>query len=180
MAAYPHDGLDPFEFRDRIIRPTLHIFGAKFETDAAVNLLLGTAIQETNLDHLKQLAGGPAAGLYQIEPATHEDLIKTYFFQGLPSEIIGRQNAERRRRRALYFSVLDMFRSQVPAAVLQLEGSLFYQTAVARFIYWRVPKALPDADDIPGLAAYWKKWWNTPLGKGTVAQYIKNWKRAMG
>jgi hypothetical protein len=43
----------------------------------------------------------------------------------------------------------------------QLEANLLYQIAIARIHYLRVPKPLPDADDLPGLAAYWKRYWNT-------------------
>lgn len=173
-----HDGLNPFQFRDRVIRLVLHILGPKFESEAAVNLLVGTAIQETNLDHLVQVSG-PALGFYQIEPKTYDDLMLNYFFRGMPWEILSQQNAERRMRREMYLNLVTGFESSFPPKIKQLEGDMYYQTAVARFIYWRIPHSLPAANDLPGLAAYWKQYWNTPMGAGTEQQFIDNWNRAM-
>jgi hypothetical protein len=41
----------------------------------------------------------------------------------------------------------------------------------------RVPTPLPDATDVPALAAYWKKHYNTHLGSGTVVKAIKKYER---
>ena len=35
--------------------------------------------------------------------------------------------------------------------------------------------ALPDADNVAELAHYWKLYYNTPEGKGTVEEFIKNY-----
>ncbi|MEE9541175.1 MAG: hypothetical protein V3V85_06750, partial [Candidatus Thorarchaeota archaeon] len=48
--------------------------------EAAVNLLLGTVYQESTINgitHLKQV-GGPALGIYQIEPDTEHDTWENY------------------------------------------------------------------------------------------------------
>ncbi len=63
-------------FREQIIRPVL--VRLDMHSEAAENLVLGTAIHESNLTHLVQLGGGPALGFYQMEPATEWDLIKNY------------------------------------------------------------------------------------------------------
>src|SRR6056300_1676988 len=68
--------LDPAQFRSQIIIPALDVLG--LNSKAAQELLLGTAIQESRLTYLKQIGGGPALGLYQIEPATHHDLYANY------------------------------------------------------------------------------------------------------
>lgn len=68
--------LAPEEFLSGAIRPALarlRLGGA-----AAERLLLGTALTESGLVHLRQSGGGPARGLYQIEPATHRDLWRHY------------------------------------------------------------------------------------------------------
>ena len=60
------------QFKDHIIVPTLKKIG--LHSDAAVQLLLGTAVQESRLMYLKQLKGGPAIGFYQIEVITLNDI----------------------------------------------------------------------------------------------------------
>ena len=36
----------------------------------------------------------------------------------------------------------------------------------------RVPEPLPAADDIPGLAAYWKEYYDTPRERGTAGEFV--------
>ena len=54
----------------------------------------------------------------------------------------------------------------------QLVWNLGYATAMARLVYRRRPEPLPAAEDIPGLAAYWKAHFNTAAGRGTAAKFI--------
>ena len=63
--------LDPELFRRRVIRPVIRRLDLR--SPMAERLLLGTAMTESGLRHLRQVRG-PACGLYQIEPATHRDL----------------------------------------------------------------------------------------------------------
>ena len=64
--------LDPGQFRALVVRPA--IVDLDLWSQAAENLLVGTALVESRLTHLRQLAGGPALGVFQMEPATHHDL----------------------------------------------------------------------------------------------------------
>ena len=53
-----------------------------------------------------------------------------------------------------------------------LATNLVYGAAVSRLCYYRKPDALPEDRDIEGQAAFWKRHYNTPLGKSTVTKYI--------
>lgn len=141
--------IDPRQFREHVVRPTLTVNG--LWSQAAENLLVGTAIQESRLTYLVQHGGGPALGVYQIEPATHEDVWVNYL-RYRPHQWLAREPDS--------------------ALVTDLE----YATAIARIIYYRRPEPLPDADDIEGLGAYWKQHYNTPLGKGRVAEWVLNYR----
>ena len=50
---------------------------------------------------------------------------------------------------------------------------------MARIHYLRVPEALPAADDVVGLAAYWKRYYNTELGAGTVEKFVESYQRIL-
>jgi hypothetical protein len=152
-------------FRDEIIQPTLNYVGANvrgFASQSAVELLLGTAAQESNFEHLVQLGNGPAVSLYQIEPNTYLDLNANYL-----SSASRRDLAER----------VHALKALVPADREQLIGNLMFATAIARLIYWRSPVSLAAPGDIAGHAHVWKKVYNTPLGKGREADFISNYQR---
>ena len=43
---------------------------------------------------------------------------------------------------------------------------------MTRIHYLRVPEKLPEANDVEGLARYWKKYYNTSAGKGTEKDFM--------
>ncbi len=152
-------GIKASELRQYVIRPTLKAIN--LWSIAAENLLLGTAAQESQLGHYLTQVKGPALGIYQIEPNTHKDVWKNYLkYQHELSDAI---------------SHLSSNRCTWEAKESELITNLAYNTAIARVIYYRVPEALPDANDIAGLANYWKQHYNTHLGKGKVKEFIKHY-----
>jgi hypothetical protein len=136
---------------------------------AAENLVVGTALHESSgLRHLDQVTGpddatlGPAIGLFQIEPATHADLQANFLAY----------------RPALADRLARLLAAE-PEREAQLATNLCYATAVCRLIYLRAPEPLPKADDVEGLARYWKRFYNTRRGRGAEAQFILHY-RAQG
>ena len=145
-------GLHPEQFRRLVIRPTLQ--GLGLWSPAAERLLLGTAVVESGLKFLTQHGDGPARGVYQIEPATADDLAKNWL-----------------TFRPRWAHKLAAFASEQPSNG-QLVSNLAYATAVARLIYYRRPEALPDPENLRGLADYWKAHFNTTAGKGDPAKFV--------
>lgn len=68
-------GLNLSQFKSLIVRPALA--GARLGGEAAVNLLTGTCLVESGLSWLEQIKG-PALGIAQMEPATHDDCWVNY------------------------------------------------------------------------------------------------------
>jgi len=65
------------DFRRDVIAPVLQKSG--LDSEAAEELLLGTAVQESlNFKYRRQMGGGPARGYFQMEPATHDDIWDNY------------------------------------------------------------------------------------------------------
>lgn len=148
-------GIRAFDLRHYIIRPTLQHL--QLWTKAAENLLLGTAAQESELGTYLHQLNGPALGIYQIEPATHDDIWQHYLDY----------------RRPLAQRVLALGNAREE----QLIANLNYATAIARLVYLRAPQALPAHNDLDGLAHYYKRYYNTPKGKATPQQFIENYQR---
>ena len=155
--------LDIRQFRDLVIVPALEII--ELHSPAAEELVLGTHLQESKLRKLKQWPTGPAVGLPQMEPYTHTDLWTTY---------LNRKPDLARKARSLMLADSDEI-----GFAQQMAGNLYYAAAMCRIRYYRVPEALPEAGDIRAQAKYWKRYYNTRLGKGTVTEYIKCWKKYM-
>lgn len=151
-------GILAHELRLYVIRPTLQMID--LWSEAAENLLLGTAAQESRLGRYLTQTRGPALGIYQIEPATHLDVWES-FLNAHPTLL--------EKTKAL-LSHYDA--NHKDAALIT---NLSYSTVIARIIYYRAPKTLPAANDIQGLAAYWKKYYNTPLGKGKTTEFVSNY-----
>lgn len=153
--------IDVKQFRSEIVKPTLIYLG--MWSPAAENLIVGTAIQESHLTYLRQLGGGPALGIMQMESATHNDIWEHYisFRDALEAKIIG-------------------LIAPYSPPVGQLAGNMPYAVAMARVHYWRDPEPLPHADDVMGLAEIWKRVYNTELGAGTVSEFAHNYQKYAG
>lgn len=59
----------------------------------------------------------------------------------------------------------------------RLEG-MPQEAAICRLIYERAPGCIGATPQEQ--AAYYKHWYNTPLGKATVEEYLRNWQAAEG
>jgi len=130
-------------------------------SDAAVNLLLGTAAQESHLGtYIKQIGNGPALGIFQMEPATEKDIWDSYL----------------KYRFEIADKIFDISGVEEPSP-LHLQGNLIYQIVMARLHYRRKRDPLPSAGDELGLAAYWKNHYNTSKGKGTIEEFVHNYRK---
>lgn len=155
-------GISPKHLLEYVIRPTLKHIGL-YSEDAEI-LLIDTLAQESMLGHyLKQLKG-PALGPYQIEPPTHKDVYDNF--------LIFNKNYLLRQRVAS-LSRFEHSENRECELITNLE----YSTAIARLIYYRAPEKLPSKDDVEGRARYWKKYYNTPKGKGTEEEFISSHER---
>jgi len=152
--------IDPGQLLQHIIRPVLQ--SLNLYSIAAERLVLGTACQESECGRWVRQIGGPALGIYQMEPATYDDLWTNFLaYQPTLGPKVKKYAA------GLVLSNAD-----------ELVGNLYLATAMCRVHYYRVKEPLPD--DLPGQAAYWKQYYNTPSGAGTEAQYRSSWNRFVG
>jgi hypothetical protein len=152
------------QYKQYVLLPVLNAL--EMDSPEAIELMVGTGLQESRFKHLRQLSGGPGIGFYQMEMATAEDIVYRYT-----------QNKK------------HDFRTKVSRAVplgeplwlltpdeleWELTVNLALQVLLARLKYYMVPEPIPPARDFKGHAAYWKQHYNTPLGAGTVDQYMEN------
>ena len=159
-----------------VIRPTLN--SLSLGGTPAEMLVLGTAAHESRgFTAIKQIGGGPALSMWQIEPATVRDTInrctvaaRDKIVDLLPSgALLG----------------IDLhntpFRELSDLCIKQLPGNLYLGAAMCRAVYYLKPFKMPSAND-PNidekiLAKIWKQFYNTPLGAGKEQDFIDAWKR---
>jgi len=156
-------GINPTQFFDDVITPTLDCMGRiidkRMSSDESKCIMLGTACAESQLTFLRQFNSGPAIGFYQMEPATYADHIKYCERKG-----------EEFKSKVIY-CIYQEERKDFPHGS-QLIYNLRLQTVFARLHYWRVTEPIPEAT--PLQAAYWKKFYNSVHGRGTVQHYINS------
>lgn len=124
-----------------------------FYSKDAVDLIIETAITESgNFKYLKQIKG-PAVGFTQIEPDTIKDCWNNYIIyrKDLTAFIL-----------SLGFNPDDM--------EFSIWSNLGLQIAFTRICYYRRPGKIPGTKE--ERASYWKKEYNTILGKGTIQHYL--------
>lgn len=133
------------------------------QSPGATALLMGTIAVESAFGRFRRQMGGPALGIVQMEPATYRDIWHNYleYHPRLAGRVAGFIHS--------------------PGSPDERYGELVANdelaVAMARVLYRRYPEPIPDPDDIPGLAALWKKRYNTERGKGTVEKYIEAFNR---
>lgn len=150
------------QFGQRVVQPVLALFPFR-DGPVGLNLVLGTAAQETGLQYLAQYPVGPALGPHQIEPATHDDLLDNF--------VAFRPELKH---------VLDSLAAPGVPRDTQLIWNLAYSTAICRLILYRSPEPLPLRADPALLGAYWKAHYNTAGGAGTVDEFVSNFARYIG
>ena len=132
---------------------------ASFNTPEALALLFGTACAETLLKPRYQDFGGDAIGLFQIDYFTFKDLWERF----IPNT-----------RPALYSKIREKYsrfpNGEIYFEDLQLSDELC--AVFARMKYAMNQEPLPPADNIEAQALYYKKHYNTRLGKATPQSYI--------
>lgn len=152
------------QLRELVIRPTLQYLSPAIPySETATELLMMTAAHESRLGEYIAQVGGPALGIYQMEPNTELDIYDNF---------------------ARYKDKIGMYIQQVIATgeTDELVWNLKYATTMARVHYFRVPEALPEGslqneETIRKLAAYAKKYYNTELGKATEEDYYEAYMR---
>ena len=124
-------------------------------SDDALTLVMRTGFAESGFKHLEQLGGGPAVGFFQVEPATIMDTWDNYI------------KYRKKLQNTLYSLGFDEGEGR-----LRVMGNIALQVAFCRLKYRRDKYAIPYAEDLKGQAEYWKRVYNTRLGKGTVRHFM--------
>ena len=132
-----------------------HTLGKIKFTEEAKTLLLLTAAHESHLGKYIRQVGGPALGIFQMEPLTHED----HWSYITPREWL--------------YDALCAMNLECDTDASALEYNLKYAIVMARIHYYRKPEWIPE--DIKGISEYAKQHYNTKAGKATSEAYLEDY-----
>ena len=135
----------------------------------AENLIFGTGLVESNYDYLKQWNNGVARSWWQIEPGM------TGAMDTIVNYLDYRKNLLDKCAVAAKVAPF-YFRKGVEEEEVRdlLETNIAYALIMCRLKYRRVPKKLEKT--VEGMAHYWKKYFNSDLGKGDPEEFIEKYK----
>ena len=160
-------GLDPGQVKNFTVIPTLTAMGSQFASLAAINLMLGIAMAESQLRYKRQLTNsgyGPARGLPQMEPATHDDCWVNWLNFSPQVQVA--------------HVIRGFIGNLTPDADLMINNDA-YAFAMARIKCWRDRGPLPAWNDPVGMSAFHKRVYNTAGGKADERANILHFKAAI-
>ena len=154
------------QLHDYIVKPTLEYMGGNYNTVEARFLLLCTAAIESECGHYIKQIGGPALGIWQMEPATHDDICHNC---DAMNNVNFENSIERFTDDIIWCSDCNNYNS--------LMVSPMYACAMARLKYSMDSKALPAYNggtdlDIDMFYRYYKRVYNTGLGASTFDKWL--------
>lgn len=146
--------IDILDARQLLIRPTLQYCG--LYSRAAENLLIGTGLVESEFKYLIQRQG-IALSFFQIEPPT---------FNWLMTKLS--------TDKELMLKVLKFLGlGTLPTDSRHLINNLALACICARLKYWYNKEPLPQADDLPSLASYWGRIYNSRNDLKDIKRFIR-------
>jgi len=160
-------GIDTSQLKQFVVVPTLQQMGSGFASMAAINLVVGTALAESNASYLRQVTNGgygPARGLWQMEPFTHDDCWSNWL----------RFPAQSKAATSIRAMI-----GNVPAVADLMVVHLAYACAMCRVKYFRAAPALPRFNDAEGLSLYHKQFYNSALGAADPVANVAHFREAI-
>ena len=127
----------------------------------ASDLVYKTGKVESGYKYIRQIKG-PARGLFQCESWVAVDICKNYLAY---RKSLMRKVADATKVKLSYF----VEPNEEDWSYI-LETNLAAQIAMCRLHYRRIPKPLPSS--LEGQAKYWKKYYNSMAGRGTVEDFL--------
>jgi hypothetical protein len=156
------------QLREYIIRPALHEIGLYSED--AEELLIATCAHESKGSVYIAQIKGPALGIYQIEPKTFynvwEKMKESYGYNG--------------SRGLIYKNIMRGCNFSEDPRSDELITNLKFSTMIARVLYYISSEVLPNKDSIDEIWEFYKKVWNSSLGKATKDEFVADYKKFTG
>lgn len=137
------------------VKPIIHkvLTDLNMHSEEACDLVYRTGMAESGYRALAQM-GGPAISYFQLEPDTINDVIENYLYY----------------RKPLMDKLVKMGLDESDPN-WSVMTNIAVATAFCRLKYRRDSEPIPK--NLKQQAQYWKRVYNSELGKGTIEHFIK-------
>ncbi len=145
-----------------LIKETLESLGEKYYSHDAMMLIYNTGLVESRYKYLMQKGGtNVARGFFQCEPWVAVSVCKDYLQY--------RESLMKKVAEVCYLDLKYFIKPNKDDWKNILTTNITAQIVFCRLHYWRVPKKLPKTIDEQAL--YWKRYYNTEKGAGTIKHF---------
>lgn len=152
------------QLRAYIIRPALKFI--HMYSEGAEEMLIAICAQESDGGTYLKQEGGPALGIYQMEPSTHDDIWARFLMIS---------DKEGKTINSLGYNIIKACRFIINPPAEVMIHNLYYATMMARCFWLRVPDPLPLSNDFNGLWRQYKRYWNTEKGLANKDEFVHNY-----
>lgn len=164
--------IDQKQMREKIIRPSLNAID--MYSPHAEELLIGTMAQESLGGRYLVQIKGPALSPYMIEPATFYDVWKNIREKSIELKKKAKEEGKEISD-TLHDKVMSICKLSSEPMAEDLIYNLYLSTIMCRLKYRSIKEPLPDPKSAMQMAQYWKLYYNTLQGKGTVDEFVRNY-----
>ena len=145
---------------DHIIVPTLKYMGGGYDSLNARMLMLSTSAIESNCGYYIKQVGGPALGIWQMEPPTEQSIW---------------DECDALKDKVFFYIINSLENGYGGDECPELIISPMYACAMARLKYSMDREALPHHNDKKAVYEYYKRIYNTELGASTWDKFRNAW-----
>lgn len=154
--------MDPYQFNRYVLVPALNVIG--LYSSSANSLMLGTALQESNLDHLRKDGTQGTLGIYQIEEKIYGEI----------NRYLSRFDNIKLKERC----ISACFYSAWPPHDTVVHN-LRWAVIIARVKYSMLSTPIPAHDDARALSSYYNRFYNPSAPKAEMAHLIPVFEEAI-
>ena len=155
--------MNKLQLLHHIVRPTLIEIPRGLTEESELAIMMIIAHESKRGEYVRQVGAGPALGLIQMEPATHDDVWK---------------HGDSVWENARNMDIIDVYdyNVKIHPDSSRLVYDLRYNVFMARQRLFMKSEALPIGDKLK-MSRYLKKHWNSAQGRATFDSYYKDYKK---
>ena len=151
------------QLRDYIIKPSLQLIN--MYSEGSEELLVAICAQESSGGRYLKQIGGPALGIFQMQPSTHDNIWTKYLLNSDKEKTIN----------TLGYTVLKGCRYIISPPAEVMIHNLYYATMMARCFWLGFEGLIPDKNDLDGIWDIYKEYWNTEDGAAIQSKFFSSY-----
>lgn len=139
------------------VEPALEFFPEQLRTDNRKQFMVAIGLVESGYNYVAQVPEADALGYWQVQRSTYLD--NQVNFLDFKNE---------------FNHYWTLFRKIHAASYPSMASDCVFACYMGAITVYRAPAALPEYNDIKGMAKYWKTYYNTSQGAGSIEEAFQD------